>query len=625
MSKKKPTNAPVVAGKALKRALTEYQQAHDMPRGKVTADGLVNVASGLGTSKAKRSHNQFTYGILNDFFQLDAAYQSSWLARAIVDYPAEDMTREWRTIKCDDADVIRAEEDRLQVPALVSEATSWARLYGGAGILMITNQPLDKPLRPEKVKKGDLYRLIVIDRFDMQPLSLNQSNILAANYLQPEFYTIVGGSQQIHWTHFARFSGAKLPRRQRAQTQGWGDSELRKCLDDVMDIVASKDGIAELMQEANVDIIKRVGLSDELASDQDDAITSRYALFSLMKSSINLALLDGEETYDRKTLDLSGVAPVLDLLMTWISGAADIPVTRMFGSSAKGLNATGEGDMDNYFNSLSSKRMTQIDPGMRMLDEVLVRSATGRWIDDFNYVWNPFKQPDIVQIAQANKAKAETDVLYRDAGVITTSQIQRNLQAAELYQFDDEKIAALEEDEDAGMFNEPVGDDPDAKVGATTDAAPAPLYVNRPVLNAKEIIDWAKSQGFTQTITPEDMHVTVAFSKAPVDWMKAGDAYSHREDGGVVVRPGGPRLIEQFGEGAVVLAFNSSDLSWRHMALREIGASWDWPEYQPHITITYSAEGVDISKVEPYRGEIVLGAEIFKPLKLNWSEDISEA
>lgn len=213
------------------------------------------------------------------------------------------------------------------------------------------------------------------------------------------------------------------------------------------------------MQEANVDIIKREGLSDELASDQDDAITARYALFSMMKSSINLALLDGEETYDRKTLDLSGVAPVLELLMTWLSGAADIPATRIFGTSAKGMNATGEGDDTNYKNSLSSKRMVQIDPGLRQIDEVLVRSATGRWIPDFNYVWNPFNQPDAAEIATANKAKAETDMLYKDGGVVTTSQIQRRLQAEELYQFDDDKIAALEEDEDLTMFNDPPEDE----------------------------------------------------------------------------------------------------------------------------------------------------------------------
>lgn len=421
-----------------------------------TADGLVNVVSGLGTAKAKRSHNEFTYALLNNWQQLDAAYQSNWLARQIVDAPAEDMTREWRTIKCDGADQIRSEEDRLQVPALISEAISWSRLFGGAVILMITGQDLEKPINLDKIKKGGLLRLIVLDRFDLSPMELNNNNILAANYLQPEFYTVVGGSQKVHWSHFARFLGAKLPRRQRVQTLGWGDSELRKCLDDIMDTVASKDGIAELMQEANVDVITREGLSDEMVNDEEDAIIKRYTLFSQMKSAINMALLDGDESYDRKTLNLSGVAPVLETFKTWISGAADIPVTRLFGEQSAGLGDSGKGDMTNYHNSLSSKRAYQVDPGLRCLDEVLVRSALGFWPDDFNYVWNPMTQPDTAEIANAAKVNAERDLLYLDAGIVQKSQIQRRLQAEELYQYDDDKITELETLEDETLFNDPL-------------------------------------------------------------------------------------------------------------------------------------------------------------------------
>lgn len=413
----------------------------------VTADGLVNVASGLGTSKAKRSHNMFNYAVLQNWQQLDAAYQTNWLARQIVDVPAEDMCREWRTIKCEDADAIRMEEDRLMLPSMIQEAISWARLYGGGGILMLTGQDLTKPLNVNRIRKGDLKRCIVFDRYDMSAMTLNTWNVLEPNFLLPEFYTITGGGQQIHWSHFARFNGARLPRRQMLQTQGWGDSELRKCLDDIMDMVASKDGIAELMQEANVDVIKREGLSDELASDQDDAIINRYTLFSQMKSIVQMALLDGDETYDRKTLDLGGVAPVLETFMTWISGAADIPVTRLFGTSAKGLNATGEGDLTNYYNSIRSKQLVQVDPGLRYLDEVMVRSALGYWPDDYNYVWNPLAQPNEVQIAQAAYQRAQTDMLYLQEGVIRPSQIQRNLQSAEQYQFEDEDIEAQAESE----------------------------------------------------------------------------------------------------------------------------------------------------------------------------------
>lgn len=425
-----------------------------------TRDGLVNVVSGLGTHKAKRSHNTFKYALLNNWQQLDAAYQTNWLARQIVEIPAEDMCREWRTIKSKDADDIRVEEDRLMLPMAVQEALNWARLYGGAGILMLTGQDLTKPLDVRRVGKGDLKRLVVFDRYDMQAMTLNQWDILANNYLLPEFYNITGGKQQIHWSHFARFNGKRLPRRQQVVTQGWGDSELRVCLDDIMDIVAAKDGIAELMQEANVDIIKRDGLSDELASDQDEAITDRYTLFSMMKSNIQMALLDGDESYERKTLDLGGVAPVIETLMTWISGAADIPVTRLFGTSAKGLNATGEGDMNNYNNSIRSKQLIQIDPGLRTLDEVLVRSAIGHWPDDFNYQWNPLAQPNAEEIATAAKLRADKDLAYLAEGIVRPSQIQRNLQAAEEYQFNEKDIDEQEAAE-VDMIIRP-GDEPDS-------------------------------------------------------------------------------------------------------------------------------------------------------------------
>lgn len=423
-----------------------------------SSDGLVNVVSGLGTQKAKRSFNQFKFSALSDFGSLDAAYQSNWLARQIVDVPAEDMTREWRSIKCNDAEAIRVEEDRLRLPVVMNEALCWGRLYGGAGILMITGQDLAKPLNLNRIKKGGLQRLIVFDRFDMTALTLNTWNVLAENYLQPEFYSIRGGSQQIHWSHFAKVMGARLPRRQMMQTQGWGDSELRKCLDDIMDIVASKDGIAELMQEANIDVITREGLTDELSTDQDAKIIKRYEMFSLMKSSINMALLDSEEKLDRLTLNLSGVAPVIETLMTWASGAADIPVTRLFGTSAKGLNATGEGDMGNYYNSIRSKQNTHLDPAIHPLDEVLVRSALGYMPDDFNYEWNALEQLNDKEVAEAAKLRADTDIAYLESNVIQVSQVQRNLQSAEQYQFDDAKIAELEKLEDPNLFDEPVGD-----------------------------------------------------------------------------------------------------------------------------------------------------------------------
>lgn len=433
------------------------------PRIRVTnQDGLTNVMTGLGTAKSKRSYNQWQMALMNNFAELDAAYQSNWIARKICDIPAEDMTREWRRIKCEDAEAVAALEQQLLVPNMVQEALSWANLYGGSGILMITGQDLTKPLIPERIKKGDLKRLLVLDRWDMSSSTINTWDILAENYLKPEFYQVRGGQMQIHHTHFARFNGERLPLRQQALTQGWGDSKLRKCIEDIADMVAAKDGIAELMQEANIDIITREGLTEELSTDQDDAIIKRYELFSMMKSSIQMALLDGGdgsgggEKFDRMTLNLSGVAPVIEQFMTWISGAADIPVTRMFGTSAKGMNATGEGDEKNYNNSIRAGQRKDMAQPMRTLDEVLVRSALGEFPSDYDYEWNPLALPNGLENAQAEKLRSDKHIQYLELGVVQKSQVMRELQANEEYQFDDDEIEQLEGLEEGNMFEEPI-------------------------------------------------------------------------------------------------------------------------------------------------------------------------
>lgn len=150
------------------------------------------------------------------------------------------------------------------------------------------------------------------------------------------------------------------------------------------------------------------------------------------------------------------------------------------------------------------------------------------------------------------------------------------------------------------------------------------LYVCRPVLNWREIATHFRKQGLVADLG-SDMHVTIAFSRAPVDWMKVGDPNMWQDpklEGKLTVQPGGARVVEPLGDkGAVVLMFTSGDLTYRWRQIRECGASWDWGnEYQPHITLTYDAAGVDLDDVEPWRGAIELGPEVFEELDEDWAD-----
>lgn len=160
------------------------------------------------------------------------------------------------------------------------------------------------------------------------------------------------------------------------------------------------------------------------------------------------------------------------------------------------------------------------------------------------------------------------------------------------------------------------------------------LYVRRDIINAEAVRAHFKAQGFDTLVPADEMHVTIAYSETPVDWMKIANDWANNTKGELTVAPGGARQMDIFGpkKNCLVLMFNCSELSWRWSQIKEAGASWKWGDYQAHITITYNfgpfTNDADrqaaMAKVEPYTGELILGPEIFETITPNAVEGITE-
>lgn len=133
------------------------------------------------------------------------------------------------------------------------------------------------------------------------------------------------------------------------------------------------------------------------------------------------------------------------------------------------------------------------------------------------------------------------------------------------------------------------------------------LYVMRPVLNASELQDHFKAQGLRTLLPPNDMHVTVAYSKSDVDWGEVGGASNQSVRVGASLH----RSIDVLGDkGAVVLKFRSPALQNRWSYFIRKGASWDYDSYNPHVTLTYKPT-VEPGRILPFYGDILLGPEQF--------------
>lgn len=205
-------------------------------------------------------------------------------------------------------------------------------------------------------------------------------------------------------------------------------------------------------------------------------------------------------------------------------------------------------------------------------------------------------------------------------------------------------LSAADDSKDEGEYKAPESDDllerviyailqavtkanDETVISQTAKASGAePLYAFRPVLNAEMIREWAASQGFERALPADDMHVTVVFSKTPfsAELTEAANAQAIVRHDNIVVT-GGKRTVTPLGDkGAVVLKIECAQLQYEHMAFRAMGASWDFQEYTPHITITYTGSDAPVARMQPFLGDIVLGPLHAKPLNPEWDAEVTE-
>lgn len=628
-----------------------------MASGKVHLnDGMANVAAGLGAINAKTNH---MYMVYSDPAQLEMTYRGSTWFRKIVDVPATDATRAWRQWNAETDDITKIEktEKRLQVKRKVRDALILQRLLGGA-VLIPTGLPgnPEKPIRMDSIGVDTIKSLTLLNRFQVQTEG-RITDINSPWFDHPKFYVITdgeGGQTNIHPSRVVRFSERRFTQ-QMTGDDGWGDSIWLRLADSIQNSETGSQVLATLLTEAKIDIVQMPDLATNMSTERhEQALIRRFNIATQLKSVANTLLLDKDDQWNQKQVSFSNLPETVMTLLQVMCGAARMPMTKLLGSQAKGLNNGGDIDLKIYYDDISSEQEMELDPAMVGLNEMIVRSALGKYDDGIWHTWSPLYQMSEEEEAGVEEKYAKTAETLVNTGLFPPDALAEAVadrminsgswpalemalkkskqkgeeveRGARNYEPTEEELARQAEIERRSA--DPDEDDDEANDAALNDATPRSLYVRRDLLNGGAVLAWAREAGFTDLVDPAKMHVTLAYSKMPLDWMKAGEDWNANEDGSLRVGPGGVRLLEAFGteedEGkAVVLLFTSSALAWRHEQIKRAGAKWKHDDYQPHITISWAGvpEGIDLSAVKAYQGELLFGPEVFEEVNPDWKAD----
>lgn len=396
-------------------------------------DSLRSMVAGLGDPFRDKMATA-SYGLQYiDDYQLAAIYKSNWLGRKIVDIPAMDAIRKGRDWQAeqDQIEAIEAEEKRLGFWQKLLEVKVKARLWGGAALFIGTGeQDLMQPLNVEKAGKGGIKYLTALSRRDVTAGPIDQ-DVRSEFYGTPAYFEMTGSSGEamvrIHPSRMARFIGA--PHGDNLLNfginQGWGDSIIEAVYSAMKNADATAANIASLVFEANVDVFRIPDFMNGLADPEyRSRLLERFSLAATAKGINRALVLDKEEEYERKTISFATLPEVMQSFLQMAAGAADIPVTRLLGQSPAGMSATGESDMNNYYDRVSSIQTLEVTPAIYRLDECLIRSALGSRPKEVFYKWSPLKQMTEKEQAEIGKMNAETAKTLADTGIFTPVELR---------------------------------------------------------------------------------------------------------------------------------------------------------------------------------------------------------
>lgn len=377
-------------------------------------DGFKNVVANLGTPRDKASAGTWVAPTLSGQDAI-TIYRASALARKLVNIPANDACREWRSWQgpAKMISLIEAEEARHGVKKKVRSALRAARLLGGAAIYIgadTANQ--EEPLNLNRIGLGGLNYISLVRRslLTAEPFV---TDISSPYFGIPEFWRINGAvDQRIHASRLLIFKGAEIPDDGYSSTGnfGWADSILASCIDPLRNHESGAANAASLIHEAKVDVLRISGMADGLASvpGYEEALLQRIQLTGLLKGTNGMIVADALDDYSSKSASFGGLPDLMDRFALHLSAAADIPMTRLFGQSPAGLSSTGESDLRNYYDEVRSRQTMDIEPILATLDEALIRSALGSRPEEVYFNWNPLWQVSSSEIAQIGKTIAET-------------------------------------------------------------------------------------------------------------------------------------------------------------------------------------------------------------------------
>lgn len=256
------------------------------------------------------------------------------------------------------------------------------------------------------------------------PQAYNAINPLAPDWYNPQLWYVMG--RQIHISRLPTFVTRQVPDMLKP-AYAFGGLPLSQIAKPYVDIwLDTRQSVADLIKSFSV-MILQTDMSVQTSPGGAGAagLLARAMLFNMMRDNQGL-FLTNKATEDVKNVSapLGGLHELQAQSQEHMLSVARIPAVKFTGIQPAGLNASSDGEIKVYDDTIKAYQKRSFDPNLTRIINFQMLSLFGEIDAEITHRWNPLRQLTDAEKADQKKKEADWYGVLVEMGAFSPAEVR---------------------------------------------------------------------------------------------------------------------------------------------------------------------------------------------------------
>lgn len=379
-------------------------------------------------------------------YQMAATMAQHWLINKACLIPARDAIRKGYAFTINDGRAVPPEalaaiekaNKRYKLNKSLVEFVKMGRVFGiRVALFRVESNDPDyyvKPFNPDAVTPGSYRGISQIDPYWVTPelTSATASDPAALDFYEPTYWIV--NNQRYHKSHLVIMRGPEVADVLKPSYLYGGLSVPQMIYERAYAAERTANEAPQLALTKRA-MVFYTDAGKALANQA--AFEERLSVWAQFRDNFGVKVADKEadkvEQHDTSLADLDAV------IMTQyqiVAAAANVPATKLLGTTPKGFNSTGDYEAESYHEELESIQVNDMEPLIDRHMVCLIRSEIAPRFGcapfTVDCTWKPLASMSNKEAAEVRKINAEADKIYAaDIGAVDGQEVRAKLSADE--------------------------------------------------------------------------------------------------------------------------------------------------------------------------------------------------